>query len=110
MGVNDLRGKFIKPTLKKSFQIREQVCKTSKEGGRIQLPEPAQNCQEKRVFHGRGRRRSGWRSSRRVCRSCSLDVLLQPALNCTVLYCTISCCSLLPYSVLYCVLQYCTTL
>jgi len=39
--VNDLRGKFVKPTLKKSLQIREQICKASKESCRIQFPKPA---------------------------------------------------------------------
>merc|ERR1711890_78001 len=118
IAVNDLRGKFIKPTLKKSFKIREQVCKTSEEGGRIQLPEPAQNCQEERVFHGRGRRRSGWRSWwRRVCRGCSLDVIATDCseLYCPVLYCAVQYCAVVYWGTMYCtvlhiIVQHCKVL
>merc|ERR1712029_646023 len=96
--------KIHKTHIEKSFQIREQVCKTSEEGGRIQLPEPVENCQEEGVFHGRGRRRSGWRSSRRVCRGCSLDVLPKPTLNCTVLYYTVL--YIVYYRTVFCAVRY----
>ena len=58
----------------KGFQVREQVCETPKEGETfstkktsssivsgcgVQLPKPAEDCQEEGVLHGRGRRRWG---------------------------------------------------
>ena len=41
----------------KGVQVREQVCQAAEEGGRVQLPKPAEDSQEEGVHHGR---RGAW--------------------------------------------------
>merc|ERR1712106_914524 len=64
IAVNDLRGKFIKPTLKKVSKYENKFAK---------LQKPAQDCQEEGVHHGRGGGSSG--RGRRSCRSCCIGVM-----------------------------------